>query len=303
MNNNHISASEIALYRTDSTTFRSIEIGRHLLVCEECRAKLPSVSPKEFRACLSNSDHDLQLVSNEANKPAFLSFPTFKTFSRVVSFSALAIVLLGGIYFARLNRTTEDTSSIAKNEIAPGASNTESEFPNPPKADPNRSTIITPANNTNERDISKRVIAGTVPKRSGNSERQAASRTAETRGTENPCSSGAVLNLESGASANEIFLKWDAVKSVDSYEVFISDLDENLLDHFQSKTQNFYQKTMTLDESKTYRWKLIITLKNGSRIVGPAQDLKVSSNEGQTRPGGNSRKERASFEVRCIAGK
>lgn len=302
MNNNHISASDVSAYRADTTTFRSIEIGRHLLVCKECRAKLPSVSPNEFRACLANSN-DLYLVSDDAHKPAFLSFPKFTTLSRVVSFATLAIVLVGGIYFARLNRTTEDTRSIAKNETAPGASNTESGFPNPPKADPNRSKIITPANNTNERDISKRVITGPAPKRPGNSERQATSRTTETRGTENPCSSGAVLNLESGASSNEIFLKWDAVKSADSYEVFISDLDENLLDHFQSKTQNFYQKTMTLDEGKTYRWKLIITLKNGSRIVGPAQDLKASSIEDQTRPGGNSRKERASFEVRCIAGK
>lgn len=302
MNNNHISASEIALYRTDTTTFRSIEVGRHLLVCKECRAKLPSVNPNEFRACLASSD-DLYLVSDDAHKPAFLSFPKFTTLSRVVSFATLAIVLVGGIYFARLIRTTEDTRSIAKNETAPGASNTESEFPNPPKVDPNRSIIITPANNTNERDIPKRVIAGAVPKRSGNSERQAASRTAETRGNENLCSSGAVLNLESGASANEIFLKWDAVKSADSYEVFISDLDENLLDHFQSNSQNFYRKTIVLDPVHTYRWKLIITLKNGSRIVGPAQDLKVNSSESQTPNGVIGRKEKASFEVRCIAGK
>jgi len=302
MNNNHISASEVSAYRADTTTFRSIEIGRHLLVCKECRAKLPSVSPIEFRSCLSNSDHDLQLVSNETNKPAFLFFPTFKTFSRVASFAALAIVLLGGIYFARLNRTTEDSSSIAKNEIAPVALNTESEFPKPRKVDPNRSAI-TPANKTNERAIPKRVVTGPVPKRPGNSERQATSRTTETRGTENPCSSGAVLNLESGASANEIFLKWDAVKSAVSYEVFISDLDENLVDHFQSKTQNFYRKTIAFDPDQTYRWKLIITLKNGSRIVGPAQILKPKSNADQTPLGVIGRKERASFEVRCIAGK
>lgn len=302
MNNSHISASEISVYKTDTTTFRSIEIGRHLLICKECRAKLPSVSPNEFRACLASSD-DLYLVSDDAHKPAFLSCPKFTTLSRVVSFATLAIVLVGGIYFARLNRTTEYTRSIAKNETAPGASNTESEFPNPPKADPNRSTIITPANNTNERDIPKRVVTGSVPKRQGNSERQAALRTTETRGNENPCSSGAVLNLESGASSNEIFLKWDAVKSADSYEVFISDLDENLVDHFQSKTQNFYRKTIAFDPDKTYRWKLIITLKNGGRIVGPAQILKPESNADQTPLGVIGRKERASFEVRCIAGK
>lgn len=302
MKNNHISASEISGYRTGTATFRSIEIGRHLLVCKECRAQLPSASPNEFRACLASSD-DLYVVSDDAHKLAFLSFSKFTTLSRVVSFATLAIVLLGGIYFARLNRTTEDSSSLAKNETAPVALNTESEIPNPPKADPNRPTIITPANNTNERDIPKRVITGPVPKMPGNSERQAASRTAETRGTENPCSSGTVLNLESGASANEIFLKWDAVKRAASYEVFISDLDENLVDHFQSNTQNFYRKTIILDPVHTYRWKLIITLKNGSRIVGPAQDLKVNRNESQTPNGVIGRKEKASFEVRCIVGK
>jgi len=56
MNQDHLSAAEVAMFREDSFSSRSIEIGRHLLACKECRAKLPSVTPQEFRDCVRGAD-------------------------------------------------------------------------------------------------------------------------------------------------------------------------------------------------------------------------------------------------------
>ncbi|MEQ1762352.1 MAG: hypothetical protein ABL984_04300 [Pyrinomonadaceae bacterium] len=125
-------------------------------------------------------------------------------------------------------------------------------------------------------------------------------RTAETRGDENPCSGGATISLESNTNEKDILLKWHPVKGATSYDIYISDLDENLIDHFESDSQTQYRSTVKLEPEKTYRWKLIITLSNGNQIVGPPQVLKpgvVPVNETKK---GATEKQRTTFAIRCV---
>jgi hypothetical protein len=101
--------------------------------------------------------------------------------------------------------------------------------------------------------------------------------------------------MESVSDENDIKLKWNAVRGAALYEIYIADLDENLLDHFESKSKTSYRSNLVLDSTKSYRWKHIITLKSRERIVGPPQVLKPTKGEVEKLQG--------SFEMRCVATK
>ncbi|HQU92872.1 MAG TPA: hypothetical protein PLK77_11275 [Pyrinomonadaceae bacterium] len=148
-----------------------------------------------------------------------------------------------------------------------------------------------------------------APKRTGISlgrkpvGRAPAIQTAETRGDENPCSGGATVNLESNTNGKEILLKWNPVKGAASYDIYISDLDENLIDHFESDSQTQYRFTVELEPERTYRWKLIITLRNGNKIVTPPQTLKPGGVLNSQQEKRATDKQRGTFAIRCVEAK
>ena len=308
MNQNHLSAAEVAMFREESLSSRSIETGRHLLICKECRAKLPSVTTQEFRNCVLDSE-----VENDA-KITFTSrlFPNVSlprlSVARAAVFAGFAILLLAGLYLVRVQSGAMGSQPVlAKNESTP------SQLESVP---PESRSVMEPPSAASQQPVSNG--PGTkddsseprqTPKRTGLSPgrkpvgRAPALRTAETRGDENPCSGGTTVSLESNTNGKEIFLKWNPVKGATSYDIYISDLDENLIDHFESDSQTQYSSTVELEPERTYRWKLIITLRNGNKIVGPPQTLK---------PGGvlNSHqkkvavdKQRGTFAIRCVGAK
>lgn len=308
MNQNHLSAAEVAMFRDESLSSRSIEIGRHLLTCKECRTKLPSVTTQEFRNCVL----DLE-VENDA-KITFTSrlFPNVwlprLSVARAAVFAGFAILLIAGFYLVRVQSGLMDSEPmIAKNETT--AVQFESVPPesrsvsNPPSAASQPPISNEPENKdeySERRQAPKRIIQ--TPGRKPVAKAPVI-QTAETRGDENPCSGGATVSLESNTNGKEIFLKWNPVKGATSYDIYISDLDENLIDHFESDSQTQYRSTVELEPERTYRWKLIITLGNGNKIVGPPQTLN---------PGGvlNSHqkkvavdKQRGTFAIRCVGAK
>ncbi|MBK7934545.1 MAG: hypothetical protein IPK01_13900 [Acidobacteria bacterium] len=117
MNQDHLSAAEVAMFREDSFSSRSIEIGRHLLACKECRAKLPSVTPQEFRDCVLGANG--QGLDESEHKYRFFDFPIL-SFARVMAFAGFAILLLAGIYFVGVQKfTTSNTVAAVTNELNP----------------------------------------------------------------------------------------------------------------------------------------------------------------------------------------
>ena len=84
MNQDHLSAAEVAMFREESFSSRSIEIGRHLLACKECRAKLPSVTPQDFRDCVLGADR--ARLDESDYKYRFLDFPILDPIFLFLSF-------------------------------------------------------------------------------------------------------------------------------------------------------------------------------------------------------------------------
>ena len=271
MNQGHLSAAEVAVFREDSFSSRSLEIGRHLLVCKECRAKLPAVTPQEFQNCLL----DAKVVQPFESEPKrrFFDYPIL-SFTRAAVYVGFAVLLVAGIYFVGVHRFSTLDTTVAKNEdyAAGGELNpvveTTATAPTPliEKEQLPTKSGIQPDNNSVFKRSSKK-----NDQRNGSkvSARELRVQNAETRGNENPCSGGATINLESNSDGKEVFLKWNAVKGAQSYAIYISDLDENLIDQFESKSQTNYRSNLRFEPSKSYRWKLIIMMKNGKKIVGP----------------------------------
>ena len=308
MNQNHLSAAEVAMFRDESLSSRSIDIGRHLLTCKECRAKLPSVTTQEFRNCVL----DLEVENAATITATSRLFPNMwlprLSVARAAVFAGFTILLLAGLYLVRVPRGLMDSEPmIAKNET------TAVQFESVP---PESRSVTNPSSAASQQPISNESETKDeyserrqAPKRLSPSPsrkpvaKAPALQTAETRGDENPCSGGATVSLESNTNGKEIFLKWNAVKGAASYDIYISDLDENLIDHFESDSQTQYRSTVELEPERTYRWKLIITLSNGNKIVGPPQTLRPGGVLNRHQKKGATDKQRGTFAIRCVAAK
>jgi len=300
MNHDHLSAAEVTMFREDTLSSQSLEIGRHLLACKECRAKLPAVTLQDFRNCLLDPD----VVQPYGSKPKrrFFDFPIL-SFTKAAAFAGFAILLAAGIYFVGTDQFGSFETSVVKNE-----NNTDglaqakeiiSKAPNEKGTLP-LNVVAAPEKGSGPLHSSKKT---SQPKVKGATTREPKVQNAETRGNENPCLEGAMINLESNSDGKEVFLKWNAVKGAQSYAIYISDLDENLIDQFESKSLTNYRSKVKLDPAKPYRWKLIITLKNGNKIVGPSQVITSGTTSENSIKYGEVERKRASFELRCVSPK
>lgn len=299
MNQNHLSTSDIAIYRSNSS--RSIEIGRHLLVCKECRAKLPLASPQELLNCLFE---DTAHVQSQRSRSTF-GVPRFSTFSlaRAAAFAGLTFMLVFGLYLVIGDRLAPSETTIARGDqsnvgnVDPAPSYPAESLPSlvgDPRA------LEEPIRRNGSAHAKNNVEYGQGKTRRASSPAPVV-RNVETRGNENPCSNRTTVNLESVSDGDDVVLKWNAVKGAASYDVYIADLDENLIDHFESKSQTSYRTNVALEPEKAYRWKLIITLTNGNRIIGPPQVLKKAGTSVTTPIRSEAtEKQRTSFELRCV---
>ncbi len=275
MSQGHLSAAEVAIYREDSFSSRSIEIGRHLLACKECRAKLPSVTPQEFRDCVLGAD--IPRLDESEQEYRFLNLPVL-SFARVAAFAGFAILLAAGIFFVGTDRFGSFESSVVKNEeyaaggeLNPGVETTAT-APTPliEKEQLPIKSVIRPGIDSDRRRSSRKNDERTIV---GVAAREPKVRNAETRGNENPCSGGATINVESRSDGKGVFLKWNAVKGAQSYAVYISDLEEKLVDRFETDNGTSYTSRAIFERSVVYKWRLIIILKSGETVVGDSQKL------------------------------
>ncbi len=302
MNQDHLSSAEVAVFRENSFSSRSLEIGRHLLVCKECRAKLPSVTPQEFRNCLLDADFEQPYGSEP--KRLFFDFPIV-SFTRAAAFAGLAVVLVAGIYFVGVYRSSTLETTVAKNEeYAPGGElnsvvETTAISPTPliEKEQLPIKSVIRPDNDSDRRRSFKKNDQRTII---GVAAREPKVRNAETRGNENPCSDGATINVESKSDGNAVFLKWNAVKGAQSYAVYISDLEEKLVDQFETDNGTSYTSRANFERSVVYKWRLIITLKSGKTVVGDSQKLLLNEPKWNKNSQRSSRTHtRSEMNIRC----
>ena len=224
------------------------------------------------------------------------------SFARVTAFAGFAILLLAGIYFfgvqkfSTSNTVAKSEKNAVTNELNPVPYTVANQTTHEKEQLPIKSVDVPNGDSRPKPPLSKtdqRKVAGVTasgPK----------FQNAETRGSENPCSGGATISLESKSDGKEVFLKWNSVKGAESYDIYISDLDENMIDHFESKSQTYYRSAVRLDPAKSYRWKLIMTLEVGRKCIGTPEMLTSgTATEDNIIPGAKER-QRGSGELTCV---
>ncbi len=219
MNHDHLSAAEVATFREDSFSSRSIEIGRHLLACKECRTKLPSVTPQEFRDCVVGAD-GARLDESE-HKSRFFNLPVL-SFARVGVFAGFAVLLLAGIYFVGVQGLNSSGDIVVRSneppietffEVKPEGSvvGTASGERDHAATRPTIQTdVTTPPSNLKMSQVRTRKVATKVPE----------VQNSETRG-KLPCGGQRSVGLEARLTETGLLLRWNKVRGTVKLNVYL----------------------------------------------------------------------------------
>ena len=102
--------------------------------------------------------------------------------------------------------------------------------------------------------------------------------------------------MELGSQKSDLILRWKRVPKAAKYHLYVSDDNEILIDEFETEQDTSYVLKKRLDPSKSYKWKIVITLENGERLYADAQ--KFSAKDFQS--SFNGYKTKARSNTRCL---
>lgn len=319
----HLEISEIMAFRNDLLSDADRHAAaRHLIRCGNCRSQLPPPNSDQFWKSLLGED---DLNTEPESSSSILKESFFGRISWNISavrpaiFASILFVALAGlsglILFGRLSsdadKTVAGVTEMGTKEVlvspsAPpiGERRTE-QFPNNGQTEAvKRSDQIPPLKD--ERSL--KTQAPRKENRSGTDTRfkndLARSQQAETRGSIIPCGGQFFVGLETRTFSSGVRLSWDKVSGAVLYRIYVSDLDEKLLDQFETASDISYTVADILDPDVVYRWTLIVTLKNGQTISGTSQNFRVRDlSSGESRQEHLSKGRKTAASVRCVENK
>lgn len=183
--------------------------------------------------------------------------------------------------------------------------------PAPDHNQANEMNAVSPANSGNEPDVKKTGSISTdrelLKDRSKPNSRAAVTvnrapkgvntKIAVTRGGVAPCSVGRTIEVELGSNKSDLVLKWKPVPKAAKYHLYVSDDNEVLVDEFETDRGTSYVLKKPLDPTRSYKWKIVITLENGQKLYADAQ--RFAAKDFQSYFSGHKSKARPN--TRCLA--
>ncbi|MGD9560885.1 MAG: fibronectin type III domain-containing protein [Pyrinomonadaceae bacterium] len=314
----HLHISDIHAFRERrlSGTKRSSATA-HLLRCEECRNRLPKPTADEFwRAVMGDDEERIEATGIGSAWMSAKDWLSEAIFDRLAVRNTVfgSILLLAVLGFSLFLVMRPGGSPINNNLVAVAGNNVHEEIVYPTKAEGSgfdksadtsgsssasrRDVFETPQKNSDLPDQTRNG-GNLVELNNGQLSRSVPKRQAKARGI--PCGDQRFINLEAKHTGGGLQLKWDKVKGVLAYNLYISDLDEKLIAHFETSDQTSYLVKANLDEKTIYRFRLIATLESGERIVSESQNLKIENLKASPQTAGNlTVKKRTAATVRCL---
>ncbi len=316
----HLQISDILAYRERRLSVEDHTMAaRHLLRCPECRDRLPVPTADEFWNCLMGSGEKaaeetirvpVWIVIKESLGGVLLGQPAMRN---AVFASLLAIAILGFSAFLMMPGGTLDDENL----VAAVKDTDTRDILDPMSHDgPARDEIVNPDNPVSstasqtskvkrtEQNIAmsdavrNRRIPGGINNRKASA--PGSRREVETRGKA-PCGGQRSVALEARQTDAGLLVTWEKVRNAVTYNIYLSDLDERLIDHLETSDKTSYLVTAELDPETTYRLRLIATLENGERIVSEAQDFRVSDLIGKAPSADTIRtRKKTVASVRCV---
>lgn len=308
MNGEHLHISEIALFRNGPLSKEEVrEAARHLLICGDCRDLLPKPSPQEFlKSVLLEQDIGSEnLKSSSSHSGGFFSFLNgFRPMLQPIAVAALLTIVTAGLSFLILFEPSASTdenlvASVEDNQLT--GSDQTLPVPGHDIYQPSNSARI--GDPTPETGLAKRgqAIKTEKPKSKPRQNlRSSIDVEAQTRSVEESCASNESMSLETSASDDGIRLTWNKVTNAARYSVYISDLEERLVDRFETDDQTSYVSGAKFERDVVYKWRLIITLKSGETVIGDSQKFSLNEMNGNKKSQRNSPfHRRSASNIRC----
>lgn len=315
----HLQISDILAYREKRLSEDDHTVAaRHLLRCAECRDRLPLPTAEELWRVVMGDDE--KVLNATGIGSAWISAKDFLEGARLgqlsirnaVFASFLVIAVLGFSLFLILpggSSRNEDFVAAAENDA-------QEDFLYSKKIEGNGSDNKPADTNASASSSDSRRVASETPDKNsglpsrtrkvGSLEKQNnpqlsqfdPKRQTKARGT--PCGGQRFISLEAMYTEAGLLLKWDKLKRALAYNIYISDLDEKLIDRFETPDQTTYLVTAKLEEKSVYRLRLIATLETGERIASEAQNFKLEDlKQGAVKMGSLIVRRRTPATVRC----
>ena len=263
---------------------------------------MPSVTPQEFRDCVLGAD--IPRLDESEQEYRFLNLPVL-SFARVGAFAGFTVLLLAAIYFVGVQGLNSSGDIVVRSNEPP----IETVFEVKPEGSVDgitscgrdhaatRLTIQTDVkatqSNLKTSQVTTRKVVTKVPE----------IRNSETRG-KLPCAGQTSVRLEARLTETGLLLRWDKVRGTVKLNVYLSDLDEKLIDHFETVDRTSHMVSAKLDSETVYSLRLIVTLESGEKIVSESQNFRVDGLANNAKSNGAvSVQRKTAATVRCVEAK
>ncbi len=275
------------------------EIGKHLLMCPDCRKRLPLPSVEQFwSAILADNEPDENPASGKSKTSIKTIFPSFRALPSNLIWSGGGLMLLIGLSLiiwlglAGQSNPERDVAEAFDSEvlikppdkvleqiISPSTVSA-SEKDKATQSDSNREIAVNnrtvPESNQRKEATRSPSQKNTEPKTDIRNSVGNKNAISSTRGAgDKECSEVASVVMETGTNAETVRLRWRKIPKAVKYHLYVSDDEEILVDEYETERETIYVLKKPLDPVKTYKWKIIISLENGQRIIGDAQKFTV----------------------------
>ena len=286
----HLTTSQISRFAAKALSVDdSHAVGGHLLICIDCRNLLPLPNAKQFFAAIT-TECDVEPAHISSRSPSSERSYSEALFGLFAKPSNLAwglgglVVIFGLVAWnsLRVASETRGEAEVARAaEIAPlvpigaerkVATDDTKALSNATATEPERRSSTIRRNNS-EANVDSRVG------RTGTN--RSLGVVSSVRGSKEPCAEGRTVAMELKSEKAELMLNWKPVPKATKYHLYISDENEILVDEFETETKTSYVLTKALSPTKSYKWKIVITLDNGMSLYSDAK--KFSSNDFQSR--------------------
>lgn len=305
---NHFTEQELHFYRSGAVPKAvAAKIGRHLLDCDLCLARLPVPSAQEFSAALFGETREAAKVipkNEKANVAASTIHAPFRVsllpgLAWSVAGAAVIIFVVGAIFLSG-DFKKEAISVVAGNiketeQVDFSANQTINSPIEPPgkTASSVRETAKTtgesvPLAKRNFQKIRALKKENSPPKKIQSSPQvkksiiKNADKTSDkntfsaVRGNPKRCENVPLSEPELIADDDKtLVFRWKKIPHAAKYKFYISDDDEILIEEFETGGETSFVPTKPLDPAKTYTRKLIVTLENGNTIIGESRQFTI----------------------------
>lgn len=291
----HLTKIELLKFSNGSLkTNESNEVGRHLLNCADCRERLPMPSVERFWSAIMTEreiEDDNYSEKSDYSLLSELSFiPRFFKQQNGWALSCCALFLL--LCFSALLWLNKDDSAreISQTfEIENLAPDINQDFPitvhnskqeSDSLARGANSVVTVPTPKMPQINSAKTNLKSSAEKDLNSSfdDKNSTNKSiSSTRGILPKCENRQDFETETVSNNEKIILKWKKIPNAAKYHLFVSDENEILVEEFESTEATSYALKNPLDSGKVYRWKIVVTLKNGETVVGEAQEITVKN--------------------------